>query len=637
MENVWQEFKGEQVVVFGAGLAQTQDGCKLWRYNYDLTYIVLADTNRVAFNPFSQGYIPHNAIMDENMVVQYTRYGYYESQIRTKLTELSAPLVKIDFDPLSNTENTASPYSISCDIRTGGSIISGTEFVYWNTDGGSGFTANPLTWQTGDNYTGSIPAQGHGTTVYYYLHAEADNGFQGNDPPGAPEELHTFTVLQDSQPPVIEHDVLTVWREILWGPEISADITDDLPLDTVKVTTMINSGTPVDLDMTQGTDGAWIAVLTGTVMVGDVVSYRIAATDTAGSPNTAYHPASGYHEITVIDMLDAIVIDLDQNHNSGPALQTALQNLDLHVDYFTGIPKYPELYGSLWICLGTAPDNTQLGFDPCMKFYEYTLEGGYVYLEGGNAWANDQRYPFQLQFSIGSEGSGSADTGTIVGTAGTFASGMSFEYAGDNNNMDRLKVKAGAFEFLRNADPSYVNGIARETATFRTIGTSFEFGGLQDGSGTSTKDNLAREYALFFDLIGTEPTPTPPPEPTPTPPPTDELGVKLWMPGTEFRPGSPCACKVTIGNPGPGTYAGVPLFVILDVYGNYFFWPSFGVFDYQEITVDIGSREFEVLPEFLWPSGVGSATGIRWYAAMTDPAITGLLGTMDTWEFGWAE
>ena len=36
-------------------------------------------------------------------------------------------------------------------------------------------------------------------------------------------------------------------------------------------------------------------------------------------------------------------------------------------------------------------------------------------------------------------------------------------------------------------------------------------------------------------------------------------------------------------------------------------------------------------------SGAGTASGIIWYAALTDPGMTTLYGEMDTWTFGWSE
>jgi len=90
-------------------------------------------------------------------------------------------------------------------------------------------------------------------------------------------------------------------------------------------------------------------------------------------------------------------------------------------------------------------------------------------------------------------------------------------------------------------------------------------------------------------------------------------------------------------NPGPETYTGIPLFVILDVYGSLYFWPGFSEFDKKDIDVPLGSFDETVLPEFDWPAGAGTAEGINWYAAMTNPEMTDLFGEMDIWTFGWHE
>ena len=138
------------------------------------------------------------------------------------------------------------------------------------------------------------------------------------------------------------------------------------------------------------------------------------------------------------------------------------------------------------------------------------------------------------------------------------------------------------------------------------------------------------------------PTETPiPPTDTPIPPsPTpgcDVLGVKIWMPADLFTPGEPCACKAMVCNIEENTLSGYPLFIILDVAGRYYFAPKFNEFGFYERDYPIGETAVEVLPEFLWPSGVGSASGITWYGALTNPEMTEIYGKMDTFVFGWDE
>ncbi len=151
------------------------------------------------------------------------------------------------------------------------------------------------------------------------------------------------------------------------------------------------------------------------------------------------------------------------------------------------------------------------------------------------------------------------------------------------------------------------------------------------------------------------PTATPPPSVTPIvtgtvspgpitptslpPTPTEAcgpLGVSLWMPAHYYQQGHPCSCKVYVCNPGPETYDGIPLFVILDVFGVYYFAPSFTDYDYYTlINLTPGLTEIQVLDEFAWPPDAGAASGIVWYAAMTGRDRTELFGDWDDWTFGW--
>ena len=77
---------------------------------------------------------------------------------------------------------------------------------------------------------------------------------------------------------------------------------------------------------------------------------------------------------------------------------------------------------------------------------------------------------------------------------------MQFTYSGDNQYVDRIDNLGAAFEIFRNANPTYANAVANDAGTYRTIGSSFEFGGLQDGAYPSTKMHLLEEYLQFFGI-----------------------------------------------------------------------------------------------------------------------------------------
>ncbi len=143
----------------------------------------------------------------------------------------------------------------------------------------------------------------------------------------------------------------------------------------------------------------------------------------------------------------------------------------------------------------------------------------------------------------------------------------------------------------------------------------------------------------------TPPLPTHTPQPTETPiltstpePSCDVTGATIWMPSEMFHAGDPCSCIVHVCNATGAVMTGYPLFVVLDVYGNYYFAPSFSSFDsYLDDYPSFpeGLAEIQVLPQFEWPAGAGSADSIIWYAAFTDPSMSELFGTMSSWTFGW--
>jgi hypothetical protein len=112
--------------------------------------------------------------------------------------------------------------------------------------------------------------------------------------------------------------------------------------------------------------------------------------------------------------------------------------------------------------------------------------------------------------------------------------------------------------------------------------------------------------------------------------------VDLEMPSHFYRPGDVCWLDAHVCNPTQSVYVGAPIFVILDVYGTYYFAPSFSLgIDYYVRNVPPGTMTIEVLQPFTWPGGGGSASGIVFWGAQTDPDFTRIIGQLSRWEFGW--
>ncbi len=136
------------------------------------------------------------------------------------------------------------------------------------------------------------------------------------------------------------------------------------------------------------------------------------------------------------------------------------------------------------------------------------------------------------------------------------------------------------------------------------------------------------------------PTPTVTPTPSMTPTPVcDVTGVTIEMPLEMYYPGDTCYVTVTVCNATGSPLVDYPLFVILDVYGTFFFGPGFtGAFDSYLRDYPVFPWDATVVPvldPFTWPDTGTSAAGILFHAALTDPEVSVLFGEMDTFEFGW--
>ncbi|MBN2174159.1 MAG: hypothetical protein JW731_08510, partial [Bacteroidales bacterium] len=243
---------------------------------------------------------------------------------------------------------------------------------------------------------------------------------------------------------------------------------------------------------------------------------QIAPGATAGSAAAFNFTATGGNYSTnvpfseVIGKIPVLVVDLDENHSSGPAILTAIQNNGVTAEYVTSLPADLSLYSSLFICVGIYSNNYVIGSTEGATISNFINAGGKVYLEGGDVWYYDPTisgYNFDPLFGINPTADGSGDMATLQGLSGTFTAGMSFIYNGENNWMDHIEAISPAFKIFQNSSPSYGAAVAYDQGTYRTIGVNFEFGGLVNGSSPSTKDELMFEYLFFFGLI---PPPAPP-------------------------------------------------------------------------------------------------------------------------------
>jgi hypothetical protein len=206
--------------------------------------------------------------------------------------------------------------------------------------------------------------------------------------------------------------------------------------------------------------------------------------------------------VEVVGQIPVVVIDLDGNNNSADEMILAMEDNGVVAEYMTSFPPDLNLYSSVFLCLGIYSDNHVLSSAEGQTLANYLDQGGSLYMEGGDTWYYDSQTAVHNMFGINATSDGSGDMGTVLGQAGSFTEGMSFNYSGDNNWMDHIEAQGSAFAILKNQSPSYGTAIANDAGDYKTIGASHEFGGLNDGASPSTKAELMTEYLNFFGVVG---------------------------------------------------------------------------------------------------------------------------------------
>ncbi len=206
---------------------------------------------------------------------------------------------------------------------------------------------------------------------------------------------------------------------------------------------------------------------------------------------------------SVVGQVPVLIIDMDPNNSSATEMETALNVLSVPYDIYTSIPAELDLYTSVFVCLGIYSTNHVLTSTEGQQLADYVNSGGYIYMEGGDTWYYDTQTAVHALFNIDAQADGTSDMGTVLGQAGTITDGMTFNYSGENSWMDHIEPIAPAVSIFQNQSPLYGCGVAYDAGTYRTIGSSFEFGGLDDGTSPSTKTELMNQYLTFFGITGT--------------------------------------------------------------------------------------------------------------------------------------
>ncbi len=193
-----------------------------------------------------------------------------------------------------------------------------------------------------------------------------------------------------------------------------------------------------------------------------------------------------------------LIIDLDPQHDSGPGMLEALNELEIYADYTRVIPGSLANYQSVFLALGMQLNFYELSVEEGTFLADYLGDGGKIYLESRRTWRDDVQTPLQSMFNIDIDNI-PAMYYIVQGIDSTFTEGMAFEnLANPPFNYYSLVPVPPAYDILQNRADSLSCAVAYDAGDYKTIGCVIEFGHLLDD--TSSKVNLMEQILFFFDI-----------------------------------------------------------------------------------------------------------------------------------------
>ncbi len=200
----------------------------------------------------------------------------------------------------------------------------------------------------------------------------------------------------------------------------------------------------------------------------------------------------------------ALVWEPDATPISGQYFKTFLEDSGYVVDTTPEIllidPDSLQRYEYIFIALGMYPNNHVISDTEAAVLDSFlNLPGKKVYMEGGNTFRDDPQTSFHTKFNVGGTNKARDDLYKVEGVEGTFMDSLEFSYNGENNAVDRLAPQNGSIAIFENPDISYYISIAYDGESYKTIGSSYEFGGLVDNTPLHTKQDAFRLIMKFYN------------------------------------------------------------------------------------------------------------------------------------------
>jgi len=230
------------------------------------------------------------------------------------LQDLGWENVRINHQPLPNTENVAGPYTVTVAIQADNGYQSGTVKLNYTING---ISSPPITMTPTANpneFTAVIPTTNLPQTYGYFISLLDNVNREFVNPGKIVRKLNTqlqgsfiFETGPDTDPPVIAHSPKPFLLDSDTEVEINSKVSDNIGVASVILEYRINGGSVSTQSFTlipPQADSIYVSTIDfgGTLANGSTVEYRIRATDSSLAGNESVSPATGFYALNVVGL-----------------------------------------------------------------------------------------------------------------------------------------------------------------------------------------------------------------------------------------------------------------------------------------------------------------------------------------------
>ena len=223
----------------------------------------------------------------------------------------------INFEKPKDVEQ-VEPIEFNMTINSENELDSSSLFVFYSLASPDNFSNSlPFVYNSGKGYfTATLVPENNGNQYYYYISVKDIKDRIYKLPSNAPEAYYTVKIGADTEKPEIVHTpipyFITTEKEI----SVRAYVDDNLGVDSVYIEYSINDVQQPSFALSLDSITLYKALFPVNVNElndGDIISYRILATDSAQVKNTGSLPDQGYFAFEVFDPVNEYFNNFNQS------------------------------------------------------------------------------------------------------------------------------------------------------------------------------------------------------------------------------------------------------------------------------------------------------------------------------------